>query len=62
MINFLKDEHGAWLRKCCKFVLVSSLLVVIVLFSRVKQLVEKNLNGKSCKYAAAEACKTNTLA
>jgi hypothetical protein len=59
LINFLKEEHGAWMMKRWKFVLVSSLLVVIFCFLVLSESWEK-IDGKSCIYDT-EVCLADTL-
>jgi hypothetical protein len=61
MINFLKDERGAWLRKRWKFVLVCSSLVIFFLFSCVEQIVGKKLTANLVIYNTMEVHSADTL-
>ena len=61
MINILKEEHGAWLRKRWKFVLVHSSLVVILLFLALSESRKKQSTANLVRYAMTGARLADTL-
>jgi hypothetical protein len=60
-INFLKEEHGTWLRKRWKFVLISSSPVVIFLFSCIERIMGKKSTANLVLYNTTEVCLADTL-
>jgi hypothetical protein len=61
MINFLKEEHGAWLRKPWKFVLVSSSLVVFFCFLALSESWGKKTMANLVVYDTMEVHSADTL-
>jgi hypothetical protein len=61
MINFLKEECGAWLRKRWKFDLVSSLSVVFFCFLALSELWGKKLTVNLIIYDIMEVRSADTV-